>query len=205
MPPLSTIGETGMRGLEPIDAIVIERRDVAVLARREPFEPGLARVHDERVDAGRSTARAIASSASSGSWSSMPMRHLTVTGIRDRGLHGGDAVADQRRLRHQAGAEATLLHAVGRTADIEVDLVVAEIRRDARALGELARIAAAELQRHRMLGRVEGQEPRAVAVQHRAGGDHLGIDQRPARQQAMEEPAVPVGPFHHRRDGKLSR
>jgi hypothetical protein len=35
---------------------------------------------------------------------------------------------------------------------------------------------------------------------HRAGGEHLGIEQRPARQKAMEEPAVPVSPFHHRRD-----
>jgi hypothetical protein len=36
----------------------------------------------------------------------------------------------------------------------EVDLVVAEIGADARALGERARIAAAELDRDRMLGRV---------------------------------------------------
>ncbi len=62
----------------------------------------------------------------------MPMRHLTVTGTRDRVLHGGDAVADQCRLGHQAGAEAALLHALGGTADIEVDLVEAEIGGDAR-------------------------------------------------------------------------
>ena len=53
-----------------------------------------------------------------------------------------------------------------------------------------------------MLGRIERQQPRAVAVQHRAGGDHLGIEQRAAREQPMEEPAVPVGPFHHRRNGE---
>ena len=68
----------------------------------------------------------------------------------------------------------------------------------------LCRIGAAQLERHRMLGRVEGQEPRAVAVQHRAGRDHLGIDQRAAREQAMEEPAVPVGPFHHRGDAETT-
>src|SRR5262249_54398069 len=73
---------------------------------------------------------------------------------------------------------------------------------DACALRQRARIAAAELQRDRMLGGVVGQKPRAVAMQHRAGGDHLGVDQRAARQQAMEEPAVPVGPFHHRRDSE---
>ena len=123
---------------------------------------------------------------------------------RHRGLHGGDAIADQRRLRHQAGAEAALLHALGRTADVEIDLVVAEIRADPRTVRERSRIGAAELQRHRMLGRIETDQPRAVAAQHRAGGHHLGIDQRAARQQAMEEPAMPVGPLHHRRNGKAS-
>ena len=107
-------------------------------------------------------------------------------------LHGGDAVADQCRLGHQAGAEAALLHALGGTADIEIDLVEAEIGGDARGSARLVRLAAAELKRDRVLGRVISEEPRPVAVQNRAGGDHLGIDQRAAREQAMEEPAMPV-------------
>ena len=68
------------------------------------------------------------------------------------------------------------------------------------AFGERARVRAAELHRDRMLGRIEAEQPRAVAAQHRAGRDHLGVEPRAAREQAMEEPAVPVGPFHHRRD-----
>jgi hypothetical protein len=39
-------------------------------------------------------------------------------------------------------------------------------------------------------------------VQHRAGGQHFSIKRRPARKQAVEEPAMPVGPFHHRGDRK---
>jgi hypothetical protein len=69
-------------------------------------------------------------------------------------------------------------------------------------LRELPRIAAAELQGNRMLGHVVGQEPRAVTVKHGAGGDHFGIDQRPAREQAVEEPAVPIRPLHHRGDAE---
>ena len=56
--------------------------------------------------------------------------------------------------------------------------------------------------RDRVLGRVEAEQARAVAMQHGAGRDHLGIEQRPAREQAMEEPAVPVGPLHHGRDAE---
>jgi hypothetical protein len=120
----------------------------------------------------------------------------------DRGRHGGNAIADESGLRHQACAEAALLHAFGGTADVEVDLVVAEVLGDARALLKLPRIATAELQRNRMLVHVVGQEPHAVTVKHGAGGDHFGIDQRPTREQAVEEPAVPIRPVHHRGDAE---
>ena len=52
-----------------------------------------------------------------------------------------------RRLAHQAGAERAGLHPVGRAADIEVDLVVAEIGADPRRRGELRRLRPAELER----------------------------------------------------------
>ena len=193
-----------MRGLEPIDARVIERRNFAVLLRRQSFEPSLSRVNDERIDA-RLLDRA-------GKNLQRLFRVLLVDadaafhrdGNRHGGLHGRHGVADQSRLRHEAGAEAAVLHAVGRAAGIQIDLVKAKLRADARARGERARIGAAKLQRQRMLGRIVAQKPRAIAVQHRAGGEHLRIEQRPARQQAMEEPAVPVSPFHHRRDGKAA-
>ena len=55
-----------------------------------------------------------------------------------------------------------------------------------------------------MLGRVIAQEPRPIAVQDSASGEHLRIEQRPARQQPMEKPAVPVGPFHHGGDRESS-
>ncbi|MCY1304434.1 hypothetical protein D9M70_541880 [compost metagenome] len=55
-----------------------------------------------------------------------------------------------------------------------------------------------------MLGLVMAQEARGVAMQQRAGGDHLGVEQRVLRQQAQEEPAVTVGPVHHRRDGEAA-
>jgi hypothetical protein len=38
-------------------------------------------MHDQRVAPAATTPRASTSSATSGSWSSMPIRHLTVTGI----------------------------------------------------------------------------------------------------------------------------
>src|SRR3546814_10212022 len=47
-------------------------------------------------------------------------RHRNV----DRLDHGRDAVGDQCRLGHQAGAEAAALHPVAGAAEVEVDLVV---------------------------------------------------------------------------------
>ena len=129
---------------------------------------------------------------------------LDGDGNGDRRLHGGDAIADQCRLRHQAGAEPPFLHAIGRAADVEVDLIVTGLRAHARTARERDRIGPAELQRDRVLGRVVAQEPGAVAVEERASGDHLGVDQGTAREQAVEEPAMPIRPVHHRGDGEFS-
>src|SRR3954468_1697304 len=191
--------------LQPIHAIVIERWDIAVLARRESVEPGLARVNDERVDTCRDHI--------AGQRVERLLRVLLVNPDaalhRDRhshgGLHRGHALTHELRLRHQAGAEAPLLHAVGGAADIEVDLVIANVGADACALGERVRVRATELDGYRMFGRIEGEQALAVSAQHRAGRDHLGVEERAAREQTMEEPAMPVRPFHHRRDRKAVR
>src|SRR5262249_18995362 len=132
--------KTRMRGFEPVDASIIERRDVAILPRRETLEPSLARVDDQRGDASLFDR--------AGERFKRLLRILIVDADtafdRDRQLdragHGGDTVADERWLRHQTGAETAHLHAIRRTADVEVDLVIAELFGDTRALGEVPRI-----------------------------------------------------------------
>ena len=123
-------------------------------------------------------------------------------GNADRALHGLDAGRDQRRLRHQAGAEAAILHPVRRTTDIEVDLVIAEILADLRSGGEIARVRTAELQRHRMLDGIEAKQPAAIAMDDGARGQHLRVKPGTPRHQPVEHAAVPVGPVHHRCNGK---
>jgi hypothetical protein len=41
-----------------------------------------------------------------------------------------------------------------------------------------------------------------IAVKYSAGGQHFGVNQRPTCQEPMEEPTMPVGPFHHWSDTK---
>ena len=86
-----------------------------------------------------------------------------MTGIADGLAHGGEAVGHQVRLAHQAGAERAGLHALGRAADIEVDLAIAVGRADARGLGQLLRLGPAQLQRDGLLDRIEPQQPVAIA------------------------------------------
>src|SRR4029453_2924594 len=131
----------GMRGFEPIDASIIERRNIAVLARRQTLKPRLARVNDERGSAG-ALDRA-------GERLERLLRVLIVDadatfdgdGQLDRSPHGGDAIAHESRLRHETGAEAALLYAIGGTADIEVDLFVAEPLGGGPPLGKWPRVA----------------------------------------------------------------
>jgi hypothetical protein len=121
---------------------------------------------------------------------------------RNGGLHRRHALAHQLRLRHEAGAEASLLHAVGGTADVEVHLVIAEIPQDPSGLGEVGRVGAAELRCDRMLLGREPEQPLPVAMNDGAGRHHFGVETCPPRQDAMEEPAMPVRPVHHRSDGE---
>ena len=168
-------GEARVRGLQPIDAPIIERRHLAVLLRRQAVEPGLAGVHDERVGAGlfdglrKNFERVFRVLVVDADAALHRDRH------RDGRFHRGHAVAHERGLRHQTSAEAAVLHPVGGAADIEVDRVEAQVRADARTRRKRPRLGAAELQRQRMLGRIEAQQPCAVAVQHRAGGQHFGV------------------------------
>jgi hypothetical protein len=58
------------------------------------------------------------------------------------------------------------------------------------------------LQRHGMFARVEANQSLARAEHDRVRVHHLGIEPGAAREDAMERPATPVGPVHHRRNAK---
>src|SRR5439155_25204912 len=111
--------------------------------------------------------------------------------------HGRDTFGDEIGLSHEAGAEATLLRAIGWTADIEIDLAIAEILAPSRSLGEKLGIAAADLQGDRLLGRIEADKAFAVTVTDRLRRHHLGVEQGMTGHPAVEETAVPVTPIHH--------
>jgi hypothetical protein len=67
---------------------------------------------------------------------------------------------------------------------------------------QVGRLAAAELQRQRVLFGVEAKVPWHVAMDQRAGRHHLGVEQCVPGQQAVEVPAMAVGPVHHGRHGQ---
>src|SRR6202034_1490450 len=60
----------------------------------------------------------------------------------------------------------------------------------------------AELQRDGMLAHIEADQPFARAEHDRIRCHHLGIESGSAREDAMERPASPVGPVHHRGHAK---
>jgi len=124
---------------------------------------------------------------------------------RDRGAHRGNAVTHQHGFAHQARAEATGLHAIGRAAAVEIDRVVTALRADPRRLRQEVRLGAAELQHDRMLGRIEPEQPLPIAMDRRLRGHHLGVQHGMRGQKPVEVPAMPVGPVHHRGNRKTQR
>ena len=191
-----------MRALQRMDELIVERRDRPVVLGAQALKPGLARVDDERRSARRlhrfregeqGLPRLLLVDADAAL-----DRHRNVD-CRDHRRH---AFGDEAGLAHEAGAEAAALHPVGRTAAIEIDLVIAELGADARRFRKPARRRSAELKRHGMLARVEADQALARTEYDRVRGHHLGIEQGAAREDAMERPAAPVGPVHHRGHGK---
>src|SRR2546422_6202425 len=186
--------------LEPIDVVVLEWRNLAVLLRREALQDGIARVHDEGLAARRGDRG-----------DKVPEKGVILDPVdagsvlhRDRNADlppdSRDALRDQRRLGHQAGAESAFLHPLARAADVEVDLIVAVVRAELRAAGEILGVAAAELQADRGLSPIESQMLLDIAVDQRAAGDHLGVEPGARADLPEEIPAVAVGEIHHRRN-----
>ena len=190
-------------GLHAMDHLVAKGRDLAVLLRAEAREPGLARVQDQSAAArGRDRLHEGAKEIVRIVAIVDPDPGLDRDRHVDRGAHRPDARRDEIGLGHQAGAEAGVLHPIRGAADVQVDLVVAPRRAELGRAREIVRIGAAQLQRHRVLGRIEAQEPRRIAVQDGPGRDHLGVQERAPRDQTQKIALVPVGPVHHRGNGQ---
>src|SRR5690606_12635145 len=156
---------------QPSSDVVSKRWNLAILLGAEPLQDCPSRVHDENVASGcgnrgdealqelifieRPRHRLNADSAFH--------CHRNAHALTD----GGDAVSHQFGLCHETRSKAPALHAIARTSAIQVDLVIAELLADACRSGELARIATAELQRHRMLLWIEGEQPLPIAPDDR--------------------------------------
>jgi hypothetical protein len=194
--------EFRMLALDAVDEVVVQRRHVAILLRRQSFEPRLARMDGEYLHPG--------AGAEPDQRAQRLFRVLVVhadaafdgDGNRNRCAHGRDAFGDKFRLAHQAGAEPAGLHAVRGTADIEIDFAVAEFGADPGGLGQLFRLRSAELQGYRIFAAIEPQQSLPIAAQDRIRCHHLGVEHRLARELAMEEPSMPVGQVHHGGDRK---
>ena len=65
--------------------------------------------------------------------------------------HRLHAIRHQRGLSHQASAESAALYSLGGTTTIEIDFVIPPLLTEFRALGKIIRLAATQLERHRML------------------------------------------------------
>ena len=194
--------QIGPAGLQAMHAGGIERRLRAVLLRRDPIQPSLACMDDKGFHTG--IGHHIDEAVKTGVLVHVIDANAALDGDGQIAgpAHGGGAGGDGFRLLHQGCAEAALAHPVGRAAHIDVDGVIAELRDDGGGGGHFIRIGAADLEDHRVFLRREAEQTRAVSMEHRAGCDHLGIENGAARQNAVKPAAMAVRPFHHGGDGE---
>ena len=139
-------GEIRVILLDPIDAGIIERRDLAVLLGTQAAQPRLAGMDDKGVATG------IAHLLDKGLQKFVGVLIVDAdTGLHryrniDHITHRLDAVRHQRGFTHQAGTKAAVLHPIGGTADVDVHLVIAALLGQFGAARQIGRIAATQLQ-----------------------------------------------------------
>ena len=188
--------------LQAVGIVILEGRHFAVFLRAQAFQDGIARMHDKRLAAG------IGHGADEIAHEVIRLAVIDADAVLHRDVdidhvaHGFHAVGHQLRLGHQAGAKRAFLHALGRAAAVQVDFVIAPLLAQPGAGGQVCRVAAAQLQRHRVLFLIEAQMALHVAVHQRARRHHLGVEPGVARDFAVELAAMAVAPVHHRGDGQ---
>ncbi len=186
--------------LQLVRHLIAQRRNLTVFFRAQALQDRIARVDDKRAATrlGHPADKIPNEIVVLDLVDADPM----LDGDRDihRIAHRLDAVGHQLRLGHQAGAEGAALHALGRAAAVQVDFRIAPLLAQLRRHGEVDRLAAAQLQCHRVFCRVEVQVAGHVAMQQRTGGHHLGVQPGVAAELAVEHAAMAVGPVHHGSD-----
>ncbi|MNL20569.1 hypothetical protein D3C87_1418260 [compost metagenome] len=182
------------------DHVVAQWGNLAVVLRGQALEHGIAGVRNEHPAARVINLAYEITDEIVGFFVIQAQTVLHSDRNVDRVLHRFHAIRHQGRLRHQAGAKRALLHALRRTAAIQVDLVVAPLPAQPGGLGQGFRLAAAKLQRHGVLGLVKVQVTRDIAMQQRARGDHFRVQACARGQQPVKIAAMAVGNVNHRGD-----
>ena len=197
--------ETPHLSLQAEHPVVPQRGDLAVLAGAQPVQPRLARVDDERRAARLGHRPREVAKTRVAVEVVDPDPGLDRDRYRHRVAHGRDALGDEDGPRHEGGSEAPLPHARAGATHVEVDLVVSRSLGEARTPGEAGGVAPAQLDRHRVLGRIEAKRPLGIPMEKGADRDHLGVEPRPPAEKPQQVPAVAVGAAHHGGDAEPVR
>ena len=195
-------GELREITLELLRQFIPQGRYLAVFFGAQALEPGVARMHDERA------AATLGDGADKIAHKIVALVLVNAYAVLDgdRHLHhidhGLDTIGHQLRLAHQARTKGAALHPLAGAAAVQVDLVIAPLFTQARAVRQISRLTATQLQRHRVFLKVVAQVSRHVTMDQGACGHHLGVQQGTAGQQAVEIAAMSVRPIHHRGNGQ---
>ena len=188
--------------LEAVHEVVMQRRDFSVFLGREALEPCLAGVNNEYAATG-------AFDSLYKIFEELPAVELVYpdTALDGDGdaygiLHGLEAVGHKALALHEACPEVPVLHAVRRTAAVEVHFLKTRGFHELACLREISRVAAPELQDCGVLEGFVPEELLRLRVEHRVRDDHLAVEQDVLGNQAQKVALVTVGAVEHRRNGK---
>ena len=129
-----------------------------------------------------------------------PMRVLSVTGTFTAFTVASISLRRERQIAHQRRAGVAVDDLLHRAAHVDVDDRCAALLVELCRFGHHLRLAAGELERHRLLGRIPQRLLQRLAglADHRLAGDHLA-DRQPRAIALDDPPERQVGDARHRR------
>ena len=198
-PPVQFEGAMRKILRQPVHHLIAQRRNLAVLLRVQPVQPGIAGVYHKAAAAGRSH------HIHEAMHELIVLTPVDANAMLDRHrhlhyrLHRRHAIGHPLGLGHQAGAKGPLAYPVTGAAAIQVDLVVAIGLPLTCGLRQQLRIIAAQLQHHAVALLAPPQQMVQITMRNGLCRHHLGIQPGPPRQQPVKAAAMAVGPVHHRR------
>lgn len=188
--------------IEKIEEIIIERRDIEVLIGRKKIKERIERMKKERI--GKGLKKMIRKRIKRSLSIMIVKEDKEFESERDGNsiINGGKKERKKIGSKNKERKESKGMEKIRREEEIEIDIVIEEIRKNMRGMNEIGRIGEKKLKRERILRRIEEKKKVERKEYGRIGEKNLGIEKREFWKENVKIKEMNVRKVNNGRKGK---